>query len=95
MSVHEGPKFLCRAKLHYWESRLEARKCCRGWVRVLAPWFYGCPHVDRARWYDPGEPQVFTVALIPTQEAAELARLRRIVPADLQLKFEFEDVYLH
>lgn len=93
---HEFPaRIACHSKLHLWGTRDEAARCCNGWTRLYAPWFYGSEFVDRSQWYQPGSPAMFSIVLVPSVELDEIARLRSIVPLDLQARLCREGIHLH
>lgn len=95
MSSNEDYQYICSKGLHLWSKKSDARKCCKGWIRIAAPWFYRCKHVPRSCWYKPGSPVIYSLALVREDDLMELFRLRQVVPETLQASLDQEDLHLH
>ena len=73
--------YLCARKLHFWQSRADAQRCCNGWVRLMVPFHYGVPGRD---WYSVVGLGVWKVYLIREEETAEIEKLRALLPMELR-----------
>ena len=84
--------FVCSKGIHKWETQDKADKCCNGWIRMWVPFFYGCAHIERSRWYELDKLGMLTLTLIPVSDVEEIARLNSLVSDKIREKAIFDDL---